>query len=57
MSGAAPKDIARAAHLSLRRMEDVSGWWESNPRMVAWEATALPLGYTRVYFTENLVVL
>src|SRR3990172_9110054 len=26
---------------------DRSGGWGSNPRIVAWEATALPLGYTR----------
>lgn len=25
-----------------------SGRRDSNPRMVAWEATALPLGYTRI---------
>ena len=27
----------------------LSGWTDSNRRMVAWEATALPLGYTRLW--------
>ena len=35
-------------HSLIWRMEWFrSGWTDSNPRMVAWEATALPLGYTR----------
>ena len=31
-------------------------WWGSNPRMVAWEATALPLGYTRLFHFYKLII-
>ena len=42
--------------LGLKSAGLMSGWTDSNRRMVAWEATALPLGYTRLYITDNMVI-